>query len=134
MQIVGPIDVEEAVAAELAVALPTKTVTASPPPDDLSAGTIVIQSVGGFEQSEVSDGCDLVIYAYEATYSAAMATGMAACGAVRTLRLAGGGASGVAFTTSTARPPYEDPDPDRVTLARVTVQATVGVRGTTIYS
>ena len=128
MQIVAPIDIEAAVAAELGAVMEDKAVTAWPPPDRFGAGTVCIMSLGGFEQTPVSDGYDIVAYAYEATYSEAYKTAFEACAIIRALRF-NASASGHTFSTSEARPPYEDPDPDRQTLKRCTVRATVSVRG-----
>lgn len=129
MQIVGPIDIEAAVASELAAVLTDKTVTAYPPPDGIGPGTVSVMSLGGFEQSEVSDGYDLAVYVWESTYSAAYTTAFQVCTAIRALRFLGGSESGATFTTSEANAPYEDPDPERMTLKRCTVRATVGARG-----
>ena len=128
MQIVGPIDIEEAVSTALAASAPEGvSVTAYPPPDGISGITVSIQSLGSFEQSAVSDAYDLVAYAWAPTYSAAYKTAFWACTAIRALRF--GSFTGVTFNTSEARAPYEDPDPERKTLKRCTVHATVGARG-----
>lgn len=128
MQIVKPIDIEAAVAAELADVLPEGVaVTAYPPPDSFSSTTVSVYSLGSFEQSPVSDAYDVVAYVWAPTYSQAYATAFEVSGAIRALRF---NARHTVFSTSEARAPYEDPDPDRQTLKRCTVRATVGVRGT----
>lgn len=128
MQIVKPIDIESAVAAELAEVLPQGVaVTAYPPPDSISATTVSVYSLGSFEQSPVSDAYDVVAYVWASTYSQAYATAFEVSGAIRALRF---NARHTVFSTSEARAPYEDPDPERQTLKRCTVRATVGVRGT----
>lgn len=128
MQIVAPIDIESAVAAELAEVLPQGVaVTAYPPPDSISATTVSVYSLGSFEQSPVSDAYDIVAYVWASTYSQAYATAFEVSGAIRALRF---NARHTHFNTSEANAPYEDPDPDRQTLKRCTVRATVGVRGT----
>ncbi|MBR3157877.1 MAG: hypothetical protein IKF14_02115 [Atopobiaceae bacterium] len=132
MQIVKPIDIEVAVAQELAAALGGTTVTAYPPPDNISSATVSIYALGGVEQSVVSDEHDFVAYVWADTYGEAMAVGAEVCGLIRALRFNGGSASGAVFTTAEARPPYEDPDPLRPTLKRATVRATVGARGIAI--
>lgn len=127
MQIVGPIDVEEAVAAELLAVLPSgTTVTAYPPPDNLAPATVSVMSLGSYEQSAVTDWYDLVVYVWASTYSEAYAMGLSVADAIRALRF---NATQTHFNTSEANAPYEDPDPDRQTLRRCTVRATVGVRG-----
>lgn len=130
MQIVAPIDIEAAVAQELAVVAPYGvTVTAYPPPDGMRATTVSVYSLGSFEQSPVSDAYDIVVYVWASTYSEAYRTAFRMAGAIRALRF-NATASGLTFNTSEARAPYEDPDPERQTLKRCTVRATVGVRGT----
>lgn len=127
MQIVKPIDIEEAVAQELAAVLPPGVeVTAYPPPDSFSATTVSVYSLGSFEQSPVSDAYDIVAYVWAPTYTQAYEAAFRVCGAIRALRF---NASHTHFNTSEARAPYEDPDPERQTLKRCTVRATVGVRG-----
>jgi len=127
MQIVSPIDIEAAVAAELADVLPEGVaVTAYPPPDSFSSTTVSVYSLGSFEQSPVSDAYDIVAYVWAPTYSQAYSTAFEVSGAIRALRF---NAAHTVFSTSEANAPYEDPDPDRQTLKRCTVRATVGVRG-----
>lgn len=129
MQIVIPIDVEDALAAELDARLPNASVHAAPAPDNIGAGVVVIESLGGGRQSAVSDLYDVVAYCYADSYAGAMALGMETCGAIRAIQAAGPAVAGVEWTTTDANPPYNDPDPDRVTLRRATVRATVAARG-----
>ena len=132
MQIVKPIDVESALAVELAARIPTASVHAAPAPDNLGAGTIVVQTLGGGQQSPVSDLFDAVVYCYAATYGAAMDEGAEVAAAIRGIHLDGPAVAGIEWTTTGANPPYDDPDPDRPTLRRATVRATVAARGTAI--
>lgn len=132
MQIVSPVDIEVAVATELAAAMTTTDVYASLAPENIDAGSLVVQVMGGAKQTSVSDSFDLIVYAYAATYNAAMSLGVTACSVIRELETEGAQASSVTFTTTEARPPYADPDPDRQTLRRVTVRAVVGARGTAL--
>ena len=128
MQIVIPIDVEQALADELDARM-TNAVHAAPAPDNISAGTIVVQALGGTQQSAVSDLFDVVAYCYADIYGAAMALGADVCGQIRAIQLNGPLVAGVEWTTTDANPPYDDPDPDRPTLRRATVRATVAARG-----
>lgn len=132
MQIVKPIDMDEALAAELAARIPTASVNAAPAPDGIEAGAIVVQTLGGTDQSPVSDLFDVVVYCYAATYGAAMGMGAEVAAAIRGIQLEGPAVAGTEWTTTSANPPYEDPDPDRPTLRRATVRATVAARGTAI--
>ena len=128
MQIVIPIDVEQALADELDARM-TNAVHAAPAPDNISAGTIVVQALGGTQQSAVSDLFDVVAYCYADIYGAAMALGADVCGQIRAIQLNGPLVAGVEWTTADAHAPYDDPDPDRPTLRRATVRATVAARG-----
>ena len=129
MQVVVPIDVEEALATELAARITTATVSAAPAPDNVGAGSIVIQSLGGVPQSIVSDLFDVVAYCYATTYADAMALGTSVAAQVRAIQASGPRVAGVEWTTADAHAPYDDPDPDRPTLRRATVRATVAARG-----
>lgn len=132
MQIVTPIDVEVALAGELAQRIPTASVNPAPAPDNVEAGAIVIQTLGGTRQTPVSDLFDVVAYCYASTYGEAMQMGRAVSAAIRAVQLDGPLVAGVTWTTTSANPPYDDPDPDRKTLRRVTVRATVAARGTAL--
>lgn len=129
MQVVSPIDVEKALADELAARIPSASVHAAPAPPDTAAGTVVVQSMGGVQQTPVSDEFDVVAYAYADSYGAAMTAAATIAAAIRGIESTGAVVEGVDWTTTSARPPYEDPDPDRPTLRRATVHATVGARG-----
>lgn len=129
MQIVIPIDIESALAYELAARIPAASVIAAPAPDNVEAGAIVVQALGGTQQTAVSDLFDVVVYCYADTYGAAMSLGLDVCGKIRAIQLNGPLCAGVEWTTADANPPYDDPDPDRPTLRRATVRATVAARG-----
>lgn len=131
MQIVKPLDIESALAAELAASM-AAPVSAAPAPDNVSAGSVVIQTLGASQQTPVSDLYDVVAYCYAGSYGDAMALGMDVCAAIRAIQAAGAALAGVEWTTSSASAPYDDPDPDRPTLRRATVRATVGARGVPI--
>ena len=129
MQIVTPIDVEDALASELDARLPNVSVHAAPAPDNIGAGVVVIESLGGGRQTLVSDLYDVVAYCYADSYADAMALGASVSGEIRAIQAAGPAVAGVEWTTTDANPPYNDPDPDRPTLRRATVRATVAARG-----
>lgn len=131
MQTVIPIDVEAALAAELDARM-SAPVHAAPAPDDVAAGSVVVQALGGSRQSLVSDLFDVVAYCYASTYADAMALAVSACAAIRAIQASGPRLSGVEWTTTDAAAPYDDPDPDRPTLRRATVRATVAARGNSI--
>lgn len=132
MQIVTPIDVADALATELAARMPSASVHAAPAPDNIGAGVVVVETLGGMRQTAVSDLFDVVAYCYAGSYAEAMALGTSVAGEVRAIQMSGPAATGVTWTTTDANPPYSDPDPDRPTLRRATVRATVAARGVPI--
>ena len=129
MQLVTPIDAECALAAELAARLQSDRVMAAPAPDNVLPGFVVIQSLGGTRQSAVSDNHEMVAYCYAETYGDAMTLGSAVSGAIRAIQTSAPMVAGIDWTTTSANAPYDDPDPDRPTLRRATVRATVAARG-----
>jgi hypothetical protein len=131
MQVVIPIDVENALATELDARI-AAPVHAAPAPDDIGAGSVVIESLGGTRQTAVSDLFDVVAYCYADSYADAMALGTSVSGEIRAIQSSGPAVAGVEWTTADANPPYGDPDPDRPTLRRATVRATVAARGVPI--
>ena len=132
MQLVTPIDVEDALAAELGARMPTHGVFAAPAPDNVAAGSVVIQSLGSVRQTAVSDAFEVVAYCYAASYADAMALGTSVSAQIRAIQASGPSVTGVGWTTTDAKAPYDDPDPDRPTLRRATVRATVAARGIAI--
>lgn len=132
MQIVSPIDVEDALRVELGAALEGVAACAWPAPDDIGPGTLCVTSLGGgaTEGSPVAHDYDVSVDAWAATPAEAMALAAAAVGVVSTIRHRR--ASGVGWREGACLLPYPNPDPRRPTLPRATFRATVTARGVPI--
>lgn len=131
MQIVEPIDIEDALRIDVGGLLDGIECFAAPAPDDLKAGSVEFRELSGFAETAVSHGYDLSIDAWAATPGAAMALANKVQGIVNSLPLREF-ASGRCYATATARTPYQNPDPKRPLIPRCTFMATVGIRGNAI--
>ena len=128
MNLTKPVDIEEALRLDVGPHLAGVTVCGSPAPDDLAPLTVCFESIGGGAQSDVSYEHGLVAYAWSATPAEALSLALDVCGLLGSLPFRAA-PSGVIYTTCEADVPYPDPDPDRPTIPRATVRATIGVRG-----
>lgn len=131
MQVVEPIDVEDALRVEIAAAITGIVACAPPAPDDLAPGTVCVTRLGGGPQTPVSHEHDVSVDVWAATDAAAMALADSVQGVIATLPLRES-ASGATWTSSDPMIPYPNPDPHRPTVPRATFRATVGARGVTI--
>lgn len=131
MQVVEPIDVEDALRVEIAAAITGIVACAPPAPDDLAPGTVCVTRLGGGPQTPVSHEHDVSVDVWAATDAAAMALADRVQGVIATLPLRES-ASGATWTSSDPMLPYPNPDPHRPTVPRATFRATVGARGVTI--
>ena len=131
MQVVEPIDVEDALRVEIAAAITGSVACAPPAPDDLAPGTVCVTRLGGGPQPPVSHEHDVSVDVWAATDAAAMALADNVQGVIATLPLRES-ASGATWTSSDPMLPYPNPDPHRPTVPRATFRATVGARGVTI--
>lgn len=128
MQIVNPIDIEDALRIDLAEALTGTDVYAQPAPDNVSANSVCIRGLGGFAASPVSHGYDVLIDAWAKTPGKAMSLanrvqGIVASLPIRTFE------SGRDWKSAEVGVPYNNPDPNRPLIPRCTFRATVGIRG-----
>lgn len=128
MQITRPIDVEDALRLDLAPYLPHVTVCAQPAPDELAAPTVCVEAIGGGATSPVSWEHDVVAYCWGATPQEAVGLACEVAGLLGSMRMREA-PSGAVYATCDADAPYLDPDPERPTIPRATVQATVALRG-----
>lgn len=134
MQLVKPIDIEDALRIDLGALMDNGwRVSAPPAPDDLGAKCIVVTSLGGAPETAVSNEHDVSVDVWAATEADAIsgandAAGYIASLPVRTL------ASGRHYLTAAIEAlPYINPDPNRPLVPRATFRATVGVRGTALF-
>lgn len=130
MQIVNPIDIEDALRADLAELLTETSVYAQPAPDDLAANSVCVNCLGGFPTSPVSHGYDVLLDAWGATPGAAMELANRVAGFVSSLPIRSF-ASCNDWKTAEINPPYNNPDPSRPRIPRCTFRATLGIRGET---
>ena len=128
MQIVAPVDVEDALRLELDAATTHVTCCAAPAPDALTANTVCVTRLGGGSQGPVAHEHDLSIDCWSTTPKKAMALADQVQAIVATLPIRTS-VSGVTWTTSSPMVPYPNPDPHRPLLPRATFRATVGARG-----
>lgn len=128
MQIVNPIDIEDALRIDLAEALPKSKVYAQPAPDNVSANSVCVRGLGGFAASPVSHGYDLLIDAWAKTPGKALALALQVQGIVASLPVREF-SSGHDWKSSDVGVPYNNPDPNRPLMPRCTFSATVGIRG-----
>ena len=128
MQIVNPIDVEDALRVDLAELLTETDVYAQPAPDDLAANSVCVNCLGGFPTSPVSHGYDVLIDVWGETPGAAMSLANTVAGYVASLPVRPF-ESGNEWKTAETNPPYNNPDPNRPRIPRCSFRATLGIRG-----
>ena len=128
MQVVAPIDVEDALRADLSALLPGMRCYA-PPPHDVAAGDLMVTRTGGAPSTAVTHEHDVSVDVWAATDADAMAMADEACGAVASLPLRD---TSVEWKAVRAMVPYPNPDPDRPLLSRATFTATLTCRGNPI--
>lgn len=128
MQIVEPLDIEDALRIDLSELVPGVSFHATPAPHDLRPDSAAIASLGGIEASAVSHEYDISIDAWAETPGKAMALARRIQGLVASLPIRQL-ASGRDYKTASATIPYQNPDPSRPTIPRCSFSATVGLRG-----
>ena len=133
MQVVKPIDIEDALRTDLG-AFMTGTVCAPPAPDALQAGTVCVTSVGGRSQTQVSHAYDVSVDCWAATEAAAIQLANDAAGAVASLPWRDLASGRVYVTADINATPYLNPDPYRPMLPRATFRANVGIRGASVFN
>ena len=133
MQLVKPIDIEDALRTDMAEAAEQWTCFAPPAPDDLAAGSLMVTSLGGGPATAVSFDHDVSIDCWASTMAAAMQMANDAAGIVASLPLREFASGNCYLTAEINALPYINPDPNRPLLPRATFRATVGIRGTAIF-
>lgn len=129
MQIVTPIDIEDALRTDLADFVPNVRFFAPPAPDDLAAQSVQVMNVGGGPQSAVSFEHDVRIDCWAATEADALALANTVSGIAASLPYREP-ASGRHYTTAELNAlPYLNPDPNRPLLPRASFRASLGIRG-----
>lgn len=137
MQIVEPMDIEDALRIDVGEVLktcnlkPRAKCTASPAPDDLKAHTVTFTQLGGAEQSEVSHVYDVSVDVWAAKPGDALKLANKVQGIIASLPMRVF-SSGRQYKTADARIPYPNPDPNRPRLPRFSFNASIGIRGESI--
>ena len=129
MQVVYPIDIEDALRLDLAVLRGGFRFFAPPIPSDLKAGDVLIQRVGGARVSGASHDYDVTVacYAKDAAKAVEMANEVHGLIVSRPLR-----ETSTQYSNANANTPYEDNDPRAPRLARQSFRATVTCPGNRI--
>ncbi len=130
MQIVEPIDIEDALRCDLGEVLKGVSCYATPAPDDLEPMSVAIKQLGGYAASPVSHGYDVSIDVWADTPGKALTLARKVQGIVVSLPIRAF-SSGRDYKTAEARLPYNNPDPSRPLLPRCTFAAIIGIRGKT---
>jgi len=126
MQVVSPIDVEDALRIDLAAIDGGFRFFAPPIPPDLRAGDVLIERVGGARASGASHEHDVSIDCYADDDADAVAMANAVQGYVVSLPLRD---MSTQYSNANANAPYANHDPRAPQLARQTFRATVTCPG-----
>ena len=133
MQLVAPIDIEDALRADLAEFGDAAHYFAPPAPDDLTADSVQVMSVDGAPQTAVSNEHDVRVDCWAATPAEAFELANATAGIIASLPMRTP-ASGRHYKTARLDAlPYLNPDTNRPLIPRVSFRAAVGIRGKTIF-
>lgn len=130
MQLVKPIDIENALRLDVGELLPGVLCCAQPAPDDLHAGTVCFSVKGGSELTAVANSYGVAVDCWASDYGNALELANDVCGAIQRLAILGG--SHAVYKTVQVNTPYPNPDPLRPTLPRATFNVQVGARGVSI--
>ena len=122
MQVVSPIDIEDALRIDLAALMPGTRFFAPPIPPDLDANDVLITSVGGARVSGASHEYDVSVDCYASTEAAAVALSNAVHGLIVSFPIR---STATQYSSATAGTPYQNNDPRAPQLARRTFRATV---------
>lgn len=117
MQVVKPIDIEDALRVDLAAQLPNYRVMAQPVPPDLKRGDVVIYSTGGGNVSSASSEYSVSIDAYGIDEEEACNIARSVHGVFSALPLL---STVGQYNNATALPPYHNYDQRAPQLARYT--------------
>ena len=126
MQIVRPIDAEDALRAYLSERLGVDAF-APPAPDDIAPPCICVERVGGGRESAVSHEHDVLVHCWASDEAGAVDLADRACGELSRMPVMGGA------TTARCNLPALVPDPFRPTIPRARFAATIGMRGEGLF-
>ena len=127
MQVVSPIDIEDALRIDLSSVPSGFRFFAPPIPPDLKSGDVLVTRVGGARATGASHEHDVSIDCYADDDALAVELSNAVCGLVSSLPLR---ETSTQYSAATAGIPYSNPAPRRPDLARQTFRATLTCPGT----
>lgn len=122
MQVVSPIDIEDALRIDLSTLMNGVRFFAPPIPPDLSANDVLIERVGGGRVSGASHEYDVSIDCYASDDADAVTLSNAVHGLLVSLPLRD---TSTQYSDARANLPYANHDPRSPQLARQTFRATV---------
>lgn len=126
MQVVKPLDIEDALRIDLAEIDESHRYFATPIPTDLDAGDVLITSVGGARVSGASHAYDVSVDCYGENEAEAAALADLVHGEIVSLPLR---STDTEYKNANANLPYKNFDPRAANLARYTFRATVTCSG-----
>ena len=129
MQVVSPIDIEDALRIDLAALMPGTRFFAPPIPPDLKSGDVLIERVGGARVCPASHEYDVSVDCYASDDASAVELSNAVHGLLTSLPLRETTAQ---YSNANANLPYSNYDPRAPQLSRQTFRATVTCPGTRI--
>ncbi len=122
MQVVSPIDIEDALYIDLSQLMDGVRFFAPPVPPDLAANDVLIERVGGGRVSGASHEYDVSIDCYADTDESAVELANAIHGLIVSLPLR---ETSTQYSNTNANAPYANFDPRAPQLSRQTFRATV---------
>lgn len=122
MQVVKPIDIENALRIDLAAIVGGFRFFAPPLPPDLKAGDVCVRALSGSTISAASNVYDVTIECYESNEADAIEAANEIAGVVASLPLR---ETQTQYSDARPRIPYLDPDPRAPQLARYTFGASL---------
>lgn len=131
MQIVKPIDIGYCMAVDIGELTDAECVP-SPAPDDIAENLVCFMPVGGSEQTLVSHEYSVRVDCYALKYGDAIELANDVAGLVASLPFRSPSSGRHYPTASINAIPYENPDPLRPQIPRVSFRAEVGVRGVAV--
>lgn len=129
MQVVKPIDVEDALRIDLQALMPNARCFAQPAPPDIKPGDVMVTALGGSPASAATSVYDVSIDCWGADEGYAVDLANIAAGYVSSLPLRD---TATEWKTARTNPPYINPDPKRPGIPRATFSASVIARGNSI--
>lgn len=129
MQVVSPIDIEDALRIDLIALDGNHRYFAPPIPPDLKAGDVLIERVGGARVCPASHEYDVSVDCYAVDDADAVLLSNAVQGLITSLPLR---ATSTQYSNANAGTPYSNHDPRAPQLARQTFRATLTCPGNRI--